>query len=241
MGLKALVVRHVAFEDLGTLAPELKAVGAEIAWIEAPTCDWQQVDPLAADLWVVLGGPIGVYETESYPFLTEEIRCLGQRLEADLPTLGICLGAQLMAAALGARVYPGRNGKEIGWSRLHAAGEVDAGHPLAPLLAAQLPVLHWHGDTFDLPAKACLWASSALYPNQVFAHGHRALGLQCHLEVAADNLENWLVGHACELTHAKVSPSELRRANQQHALALEAVARPFWRQWLRSALPELID
>ena len=103
---------------------------------------------LAPDLLIVLGGPIGVYETETYPFIADEIAAIAARLAADKPMLGICLGAQMMAAALGARVAPGPV-KEIGWAPLHltAAGEKSV---LAPLGAT--PVLHWHGDNCELPA-----------------------------------------------------------------------------------------
>src|SRR5690606_9988829 len=109
-------------------------------------------------LTIILGGPIGVYETEDYPFLQKEIDLLKVRLENNLPTLGICLGAQMIAHALGAKVYAG-HAKEIGWSTLQLATLPD--NILAPL--TNVPVLHWHGDTFDLPENATLLASSSLY------------------------------------------------------------------------------
>jgi GMP synthase (glutamine-hydrolysing) len=142
----AAVIRHVAFEDLGIFREVLAARGYAVRYLEAGVDDL--AGPLAsADLAVVLGGPIGVYETERYPFLVTELRALERRLAAGRPTLGICLGAQLIAAALGARVYPGGK-KEIGWApvALTAAGRAS---PLAALEGR--PVLHWHGDTFDLP------------------------------------------------------------------------------------------
>src|ERR1700731_1376710 len=112
-----LAVRHVAFEDLGLLGPLLAERGYDIRYHDAGI-DRFDVDTLVApDLVIVLGGPIGVYETETYPFIAGEVAAITRRLEADKPILGICLGAQLMAAALGARVAPGPV-KEIGWASL---------------------------------------------------------------------------------------------------------------------------
>src|SRR5262245_64429790 len=114
----ALAIRHVACEDLGNLAQVLQQRGLLVRYIEAGVEDLVQLNPLAPGVLIVLGAPIGVYQEQDYPFLTDELRVLERRLAADLPTLRICLGAQLMARALGARVYAGPR-KEIGWSPLH--------------------------------------------------------------------------------------------------------------------------
>ena len=103
----SLAIRHVAFEDLGTLAPVLDQSGIAPRYLDGWSPDLVHVDPVAPDLVVVLGGPIGVYEVAAYPWLAHEIGWLRTRMLAGRPTLGICLGAQLIAAALGARVYPG--------------------------------------------------------------------------------------------------------------------------------------
>jgi hypothetical protein len=119
MTLKTVqAIRHIGLEDLGSFAIPLRAAGYDIEYVDVAERDAAQLDPLAADLLVVLGGPIGVYDDDAYPLVTDEIRLLRARLAADQPTLGICLGAQLMAAALAARVYPGPV-KEIGWSELN--------------------------------------------------------------------------------------------------------------------------
>jgi GMP synthase (glutamine-hydrolysing) len=183
-------------------------------------------------LLVVLGGPIGVYEQQEYPFLMDEIALIRQRLAARRPILGICLGAQLMAAALGARVFPGKNGKEIGWSPIQAAPNAHTPPWFAPLLSPGLSVFHWHGDTFDLPAGALPLAGTEAYPNQAFAVGDFALALQFHPEVTAADLESWYVGHACELHHAGITVESLRSAAREHAPALEAAAERFWDLWL---------
>lgn len=178
-------------------------------------------------LLIILGGPIGIYETADYPFLQQEIDLLKVRLKKNLPTIGICLGAQLIAHALGAKVYAG-HAKEIGWSTLSLADVAD--HPLAAL--ASTPVLHWHGDTFDLPAQAELLASSDLYPNQAFRVGPHILALQFHAEVAADSLEKWLIGHTCELRQAQIDIPALRADHQQYAPQLQQVSATILRQFL---------
>ncbi len=102
----AIAIRHVQFEDLGTLAPALQRAGYDVTYLDVDSGDLTSLDPLAPDLLIVLGGPVGVYQTGAYPFLADELRLLETRLKANRPTLGLCLGSQLMAAALGAKVAP---------------------------------------------------------------------------------------------------------------------------------------
>src|SRR5688572_1740515 len=164
LSLQACVVRHVAFEDLGTFAPALVAGGFDLSVMDAGVDD--VFEPIVhSDLVIVLGGPIGVYEQDTYPFLADELRALGKRLREGRPTLGICLGAQLMAAALGARVYSGGR-KEIGWAPLQLT---QAGQSSCLSKLEGQPVLHWHGDTFDLPRDATLLASTSVYEHQAFS------------------------------------------------------------------------
>src|ERR1035441_3331158 len=184
----ALVLSHVAFEDLGTLEAPLRARGFEIESVVGAEAKFPLPQANNCDLLVVLGGPIGVYDQQDYPFLKDEIACIRERLAARKPILGICLGAQLMAAALGARVYPGKQGAEIGWFSLQAALATTP-EWFAPLLADGLSVFHWHGDTFDLPAGALHLAKTERYAHQAFSIGDFALGLQFHPEVTAADLE----------------------------------------------------
>lgn len=229
---RALALNHLAFEDLGSLGTELTRAGYAIDTIDACTADLHAIDPLAPDLLVILGGPIGVYEDKSYPFLRAEMDLIRARLAKKLPIIGICLGAQLIAASLGASVYPGTQGKEIGWALIQAGTDASL-HPFfSELLAPDLHVLHWHGDTFDLPTNAQHLASTAAYPNQAFAIGRYGLGLQFHPEVTARNLERWYVGHACELALAKISVTQLREDSRVFAPKLEAAAQRFWQGWL---------
>lgn len=228
MNKTCIAIRHVAFEDLGILGPLLKKAGYQVEYRDAGSFKLSDLEWLQADLVVVLGGPLGVYEVDEYPWLVDEVAGLGRRLQAERPTLGICLGAQLMAAALGAGVFPGPT-KEIGWGGLTLT---DAGAASALRCLGTAPVLHWHGDTFDLPAGATLLASTEQYRCQAFAIGDYCLALQFHLEVAPSSIEAWLIGHAVELSQARVSPTYLRK--QSAALGEEVVeaGRAVLAHWL---------
>ena len=200
-------IQHLAFEDLGILEDTFYELGYRVRYFEAGVDDLKPALEFEG-LTIILGGPIGVYETEDYPFLNDEINYLQQRLAKNLPTLGICLGAQLIAHALGANVYAGHQ-KEIGWSQLTLASVEN--NPLIPL--ENTAVLHWHGDTFDLPEGSELLASSDIYPNQAFRVGQNILALQFHVEVASDSMEKWLIGHTCELRKAGFNIQDLRFDN----------------------------
>jgi GMP synthase (glutamine-hydrolysing) len=225
-----VALRHVAFEDLGLLAPILENEGWNVAYCEAAVDDLHHRSIKNAELLIVLGGPIGAYETDDYPFLNSEIALLEHRLSRDLPTLGICLGSQLMAKALGGRVFMGPV-KEIGWGAVHLTNEGQASC-LKALQDDDAVVLHWHGDTFDLPRQATRLASNNNYENQAFAYGRNALALQFHLETDPRQLEEWFIGHTVELAAAQISIADLRAATRQHANSLARRAGLVFGDWL---------
>lgn len=226
----AIAIRHVAFEDLGTLAAPLARRGYAVSYRDAAIDDLAAPDLAAADLVVVLGGPIGAYDGELYPFLNDELRLIERRLGAHRPVLGLCLGSQLMASALGARVYPG-TGKEIGWAPI-ALTEAGRASPLAPL-GKGAPVLHWHGDTFDLPRGAVHLASTERYRHQAFAWARHGLALQFHIEAAAAGLERWYIGHACEIAGTPgLSLPVLRGESEHWAPPLAPLAQRCLEGWL---------
>ncbi|AFY54490.1 GMP synthase family protein [Rivularia sp. PCC 7116] len=228
----ATVIRHIAFEDLGTLEIALERQGYTIKYLEAAVDNLTDISP-TEDMLIILGGPIGAYDEQDYPFLVDELRLLEQRLKADLPTLGICLGAQLMARALGARVYPGGQ-KEIGWSNIHLS-QTGKNSPLINLDVENTPVLHWHGDTFDLPQGATRLASSSLYENQAFSWGKASMGLQFHPEVTQTGLERWFIGHACEINSTPgISVKQLRADTVKYGHLLQEKAVEVWENWLES-------
>jgi len=229
-GAGVLALRHVAFEDLGLLAPWLAERGSAVRYVEVPTDDLAALDPLAPDLLVVLGGPIGAYEESLYPFLLPELRLLERRLAAGRPTLGLCLGAQLMARALGARVYPGKQ-KEIGWSALSLA---PAGRESCLRHLEATPVLHWHGDTFDLPDGTELLASTPAYRHQAFRRGPALLALQFHAEMGEDaRFEAWLASGDADAAAVGTTVPRLRAEHDALGPAAVAAGRAMIADWLR--------
>ncbi|WP_257541778.1 MULTISPECIES: glutamine amidotransferase [unclassified Sphingobium] len=226
----AVVIRHIHFEDLGTFEAVLTAAGYRIHYYDLGVHELWTLDPPLADLLIVLGGPVGVYETDAYPFLAEERQILEARLEAGCPTLGICLGAQQIAATLGAKVAPSGH-KEIGFSELTLT---DAGR-VGPLRHLEgVSVLHWHGDAFQIPEGAENLATTPLCAAQGFALGRNVLGLQFHPEVdACAGIERWLVGHAAELASVGIDPRSLRDEAVCHGPALRDAARRMLTEWLQ--------
>ncbi len=220
-------VQHLAFEDLGSLEDLFYELGFRVRYFEAGVDDLKPAFEHDG-LTVILGGPIGVYEEADYPFLKQETALLKARLAANKPTIGICLGAQLIAKALGAKVYAGDH-KEIGWSTLDIKATSE--NPLEGLI--DQPVLHWHGDTFDLPTSATLLASSEHYPHQAFSCGTNVLALQFHLEVCGDNFERWLIGHTAELRQGNFSIQALRADTARYAQDLSHVARSILLDYLK--------
>jgi GMP synthase (glutamine-hydrolysing) len=230
--MKCLALYHVRFEDLGGFAAPLERAGYAIEYRHAGAAPLRLDEWRDADLVVVLGGPIGVGDTAAYPWLDAELDGLAHRLALRRPTLGICLGAQLMANALGGRIVR-RHAMEIGWSRLDIAP--DAG-PLDALRG--IPVLHWHGDNIVPPDGVTSLAATDGTPCQAFAVGSHGLALQCHVEFAAAALEEWLTGHAVELAHAGTDLHALRAATARHGRDLALAGTELLRRWLAGIHPQ---
>ncbi|MGH8227598.1 MAG: glutamine amidotransferase [Steroidobacteraceae bacterium] len=227
----AVALRHVHFEDCGTLEDALASRNIELRYVDVGHEGLCGVDPLAPDLLIALGAPVSVYEARRYPWILAELRLLERRLGAGEPTLGICLGAQMIAHALGARVFAS-DVKELGWQPLELTS-AGADSVVRPLGAASM--LHWHADTFDLPPGATLLASTPEVAQQIYTRGERVLGFQCHPEMRGASLEAWLIGHACEIAAAGVDPERLRSDTALHAPTLARQARAVFDRWLASA------
>jgi len=194
---RVYVFQHVACEDLGTFAEVLEHRGLQVAYVRLFAGDSLPDDTAAASVLVFLGGPMSVNDEGRYAYLAAEKATIRRALVDAQPVLGVCLGAQLLAAAAGSRVFPGAR-PEIGWAPLSLTmdGRQDA---VLAGVADVAAVFHWHGETFDLPPTATRLAFSGLTMNQAFRIGRCAYGLQFHLEVTPGMIEAWLREYAADL------------------------------------------
>lgn len=224
--MKVLVLQHAAAEGLGRLAPALASRGLEVELVGPD--DALEVSTCSFDALVVLGGPMGVHEAPAaWPRRDAELALVGRALTDDLPMLGICLGSQLLAHALGADVTRGAR-RELGWLDVELTAEA-ATDPLFGGLPARLCPLHWHGDVFSLPASTTLLARSAQTAHQAFRHG-RAWGLLFHLEADVGAVEAMADAfpdevHDVGLTKAGLLVETERRADETTRHASQVFGR----------------
>jgi GMP synthase (glutamine-hydrolysing) len=196
--MSVLILKNTSSEGPGTIGEYLhnenipfRVVELETGEIPPPLDQFRTL--------VVLGGPMGVYEMNSYPHLLSGSRIIREAMNREMKVLGICLGCQLLAYCLGARVFPGPE-QEIGWRHIELSGEglkdslmrKLAVHPRVGDFWRRFKVFHWHGDTFDLPPGAVLLAGSQLYPHQAFRFGESIYGFQFHIEVTPEMVGEWL-------------------------------------------------
>lgn len=222
-----LIIRHVPHEGIAGFRAPIEAAGYALTRIDVTDEGFGAIDLGEPDLLIMMGGPMGVYEQDAHPWIACQIRRLAKRIAADRPTLGVCLGAQMMAAAMGARVYPGP-AKEVGF---HALSHVDAGSPLRHL--ARIPLLHWHGDTFDLPEGAELLASTPAYPHQAFRRGANILALQFHAEMGVDpRFGAWVEQWPCALAEVGSSADAIHADHAAHGPGAVAAGRRMIAEWL---------
>ncbi len=214
-------LQHVAFEGLGSMEPWLVSVGHEITFTRFyEGTDFPKAEDV--DLLIVMGGPMSVNDEIELPWLAPEKTFVRRVIKSGKPVLGVCLGAQLIASAMGARVYPNPC-KEIGWLPVRAVRpQADPAYPLFRF-PPEVEVFHWHGETFDLPAGAILLASSAGCRNQAFQLGASVIGLQFHLETTPETLRGLVANCRAELVPSRyvqpeaellaVPPSNYRAIN----------------------------
>ncbi|HYA28148.1 MAG TPA: gamma-glutamyl-gamma-aminobutyrate hydrolase family protein [Acidobacteriota bacterium] len=229
---EVLVFQHDPFEDLGFFAEVLDKQGAEYRILrlfhgEMPAEDWQHISAL-----IILGGPMNVGEEENFPFLRWEKRIIRAAIDEAVPMLGVCLGAQLIAATLGTKVYHGPV-KEIGWSPISITphGQVDS---LLGYLPENATVFQWHGDGFDLPQGAIHLASSVHFKTQAFRVGRSIYGLQFHLEVTPTMIERWIEERSKELALAPyVLPDKIVADTRNYGPTLKYYGERFLSEFIR--------
>lgn len=201
-------LQHVPFEGLGYLGEWIRAKGHTLSATEFYK-GGTLPEAVNLDFLVVMGGPMGAGDDDRYPWLAAEKRFIEQAVKQNKTVLGICLGAQLLAAVLGAKVLQNRH-KEIGWFPVTLTREARES-PIFATLPGQLTVFHWHGDTFDLPRGAIRIAESEACLNQAFQYGPRVLGLQFHLESTQASVRELILHCAEDLTKGSYvqSPAEM--------------------------------
>jgi GMP synthase (glutamine-hydrolysing) len=223
---RALIVRHTPFEGAAGFRLPIEQAGYEFHRINVADAEFATLDWLAPDVLLVMGGPMGVYERAAHPWIDGELAGIAARIAARRPTLGVCLGSQMIAAAMGARVYTGAV-REVGFA------PVTVIEPTSPLRhVSGVPVLHWHGDTFDLPAGVERLAESQSYPNQAFRLENWLLALQFHPEMGEDpRIEKWL-GDEPYIASAGTDSATVRADHDRLGPAAVAAGRALLAEWL---------
>lgn len=206
-----LIIQHARVERAYLVGEALVARGVDLDVLEV--FDGRPVprDASGADGVVVMGGPASAVSDDGFPSRREELALLADAVRRRVPTLGVCLGAQLLAIAVGGTVSAGKAGPEIGWGTVDLSPEA-AGDPLFAGMPSPLAVLHWHRDTFSLPPGGVRLASNARYPNQAFRLGTRAWGLQFHLEVDLGAVRDFVGAFGDEAAAAGSDPDGIERA-----------------------------
>ncbi len=224
-----MIIRHVPYEGVAGYRQPIEAAGYEVDRVDVTDPGFATLDLREPDLLIMMGGPMGVYEQDRHPWIACQLRRLKSRLAADRPTLGVCFGAQMIAAALGGEVYAGPV-KEVGFHpvRIHDdARESPLRH------VAGVPILHWHGDTFTLPDGVELLASSHVYAHQAFRRGPNLLALQFHAEMGEDErFHAWIEAWPESIAEAGGDEASLRAAHDQLGPKAVAAGRAMVSQWL---------
>lgn len=225
---RAVVLQHNDHITLGNLEPVLRERGYDIRIVDAAVEDVAALDPEDGDLLIVLGGEQGAYETELHPHLTDELVYIRARIDAEKPIFGICLGAQLMAGALGGHNYKGEK-PDLGYREVELT-EAGASSPLRHM--AGVGMLEWHGDHYTLPERATLLATGDAYDNEAFAVGDVGLAVQFHPEVTDDMHEVWTLNSTELFAEEGVDADEWRALGRVHQPAMQLASRAMFSEWL---------
>ena len=226
---KVWVLQHHPTGNLGAIAEALES--AALAWQYVRVFDGQPVptDMKGAGGLIVLGGPEAVYQLDRYPHLRAEIALIESALKAGRPVLGVCLGSQLLAAALGANVRRAAH-KEIGWHPVRLRPEAKDDRLLREL-PQEFVTGHWHSDIFDLPAGAVPLASSELTELQAFRYGDNAWGLLFHAEITQQIVTAWVSDFGEGLQRSGIDGEEILASAPRHLAALSNIAETIFSRW----------
>ncbi|MBI5236406.1 MAG: gamma-glutamyl-gamma-aminobutyrate hydrolase family protein [Deltaproteobacteria bacterium] len=227
-----LVIQHVQSEGLGLIAPLLRSRGLGHHIVRVDKGGRVPTSIAGYSALIVLGGPMGVYEGDVYPFINAELRLIKKAIKERRPVLGVCLGAQLLAKAAGAEVYKGE-AKEIGWFNVSLTDQ-GRGDKLLLGLPDTFIVFQWHGDTFTTPPRAENLAGSDLFERQLIRVGANAYGIQFHLEVTEQMIKEWLAINAKEAALVKgVDPDRIVKEAVEHIERLHRNCRAMLTRFLR--------
>ncbi|MFY9269587.1 MAG: gamma-glutamyl-gamma-aminobutyrate hydrolase family protein [Candidatus Manganitrophaceae bacterium] len=226
---KVIVLQHVQCETPGSISDALASRGITAQYIRLFLGEEVPKGLEGASGLVVMGGPMGVYDRREYPFLSDEMKLIEQALQQNKPILGVCLGSQLLAAALGAEVVKGEK-KEIGWHPISLT-EQAATDPLFKGVVPSFTVYHWHGDIFPLPHGAVPLASSALTRYQAFRYREKAYGLLFHMEVTEGIIREMTSTFASELEEESIDPEEIAGKTKQYLPPLQEVGKTVFGRW----------
>jgi GMP synthase (glutamine-hydrolysing) len=231
--MRVLVLQHIACEPPGTYEDVLRERGAEILRVEVD--EWESLpDRREVDAIVCMGGPMSATDDPDLPWLTSEKAFVADAVGAGVPFWGVCLGVQLLAASLGARVYPGP-APEVGVLPVQLTDAARADRVFGGL-PPELLTLQWHGDTFDLPSGGVLLAGSRAYPNQAFRVGAAAYGVQFHLEVSPELAREWAdvpaYAEALERVLGPRALDDLVAGLEEHADVMRGHATALFERWL---------
>jgi GMP synthase (glutamine-hydrolysing) len=228
-GRKVLVLQHADVETFGSFHEVLRAeeIGVRAIQLYAGEACPRSLE--GADGLIVMGGPMGVYEQNAHPFLRDELRLLEDALKRDKPILGVCLGSQLLAAALGREVRKGLR-REIGWHWVKLT-EIAQSDPLWQGIDRSFNAFHWHGDVFDLPRDSVLLASSQLTSNQAFRCGTKAYGFLFHIETTEQLVAAMVRSFPEEVRDVGASSIEIQVEAARNLPALHRIAQTVFGRW----------
>lgn len=226
---QVLVLQHAECEAPGLIAQAVERAGGVLKQVHTFKAEAVPEEVRAASGLVIMGGPMGVYEYDRYPFIRNELHLIEDTLKQNKPLLGVCLGSQLLASALGSEVTKGKQ-KEIGWHRVKLADAAQE-DPLWNGVERAFMACHWHGDVFDLPTGSTALASSILTPCQAFRYGAAAYGILFHMEFTPDILRGMTTAFKDELREEGLDGDSILRESETYLPPLHRNANRVFSRW----------